>query len=296
MLLAEVKTIPMPRSPFHLEMPTQRDTAVVFASPHSGRDYPWDFIRDSVLDEVTIRSSEDAFVDQLFQSAPEHGAPLLSATLPRAFVDLNRAADELDPALVTGARQTGHNPRISSGLGVIPRVVANGREIRQGKMTLAEAQIRLSDFYFPYHDCLADLLASAREKFGYSLLIDCHSMPAEALKGTSYAFRKTPDVVLGDRFGASCDPDLMAEIEKLFQNAGLETSRNLPFAGAYVVQRYGKPAVAAHAVQVEIDRSLYMNELTLKPSPDFESFRQMLTGLIADMAALGRREMRLAAE
>lgn len=286
----------MSREPFHLSLPDQCDTAVVFASPHSGRDYPWDFIRDSQLDELTIRSSEDAFVDELFDCAPQCGAPLLCATAPRAYVDLNRSADELDPALVAGSRQTGHNPRISSGLGVIPRVVANGREIRQGKITLAEAQARLDGFYFPYHDRLGALLSASKDRFGFSLLIDCHSMPREAITGTSYAFAKRPDVVLGDRFGSACDPDIFSEIEAIIQAAGLKTARNLPFAGAYVTQRYGKPALGQHAVQIEIDRSLYMNEALVEKTADFEVFKAAIRGIVTGIAEIGRSDRRIAAQ
>ena len=286
----------MRQEPFYLEMPARRDTAVVFASPHSGREYPWSFIRDSQLDELTIRSSEDAYVDRLLASVPEHGAPLMTAVAPRAYVDLNRAPDEMDPALVAGARQTGHNPRISSGLGVIPRVVANGREIRQGKISLADAQTRLDDFYFPYHDRLAELLSEARKGFGYGLLLDVHSMPREALTQTSYAFSKKPDVVLGDRFGASCDPDVFAAVEAVFQEAGLEVSRNVPFAGAYITQKYGRPAAGQHAIQIEIDRSLYMNEATLEPGEEFAAFRPVMEAIIPARAAIGRQELRLVAE
>ncbi|NOX72421.1 MAG: N-formylglutamate amidohydrolase, partial [Alphaproteobacteria bacterium] len=221
----------MARKPYILTMPENRDTAAVFTSPHSGRDYPWSFIRESQLDEKTIRSSEDAFVDRLYDMAPEFGAPLLCAAMPRAFVDVNRDAGDLDPALIYGVRQKGHNPRITSGLGVIPRVVGNSREIRRGKMGMYEAQQRLADFYHPYHEKLHDLLSEAREDFGFALLLDCHSMPRDALSATSYAFKKKPDIVLGDRFGAACAPELMEAVEKIFQGAGLEVSRNLPFAG-----------------------------------------------------------------
>jgi len=159
---------------FRPEWPT---TSVVFSSPHSGRDYPWTFLRQTVLDERTIRSSEDAFVDLLFAAAPSHGAPLIAANAPRAYVDLNRAAEELDPAVVEGARLAGHNPRISSGLGVIPRVVANGRAIYRGKIGLAEAESRITTYWRPYHERLQQLLDEAQARFGESILVDCHSMP-----------------------------------------------------------------------------------------------------------------------
>lgn len=287
---------PMPHPPFQLKTPAIRSTAVVFAAPHSGRDYPWDFILDSELDEVTIRSSEDAYIDLLFEAAPNAGAPFLISNVPRAFVDLNRGADELDPALIHGVRQVVVNPRVTSGLGVIPRVVANGRAIRRGKITLAEAQARLEHSYFPYHHTLARLLTEARDLFGFSLLMDCHSMPREALTSTSYAFSTRPDVVLGDRFGAACDPGIIAAVEAVFRAAGLRTARNLPFAGAFVAQKYGKPKSHQHVVQIEIDRSLYMDEVLVEPRADFAEFQAVIAQVVTGLADIGRQDFRLAAQ
>ncbi len=287
----------MPHPPFLLTMPKNRSTATVFASPHSGREYPWTFIRSSQLDEKTIRSSEDAFVDRLFDMAPEFGAPLLSTSIPRAFVDLNRAASELDPALIAGVQQPGHNPRISSGLGVIPRVVANGREIRSGKIGLGEARWRLNQYYHPYHAKLAKLMEESRETFGFALLFDCHSMPHESLAATSFAPDKRPEVVLGDRFGAACAPDLTEAVEAEFASAGLRVSRNLPFAGAHVAQRYGRPSKNYHAIQIEIDRALYMDEEALCPNENFEDFKNLLRQIVARLAALGQgNDIQLVAE
>ncbi len=286
----------MPRPPFLLTMPESHDTATIFASPHSGRDYPWEFIRESQLDERTIRTSEDAFVDQLFDAAPECGAPLLTTAVPRAYVDLNRSSEELDPALISGVRQTGHNPRISSGLGVIPRVVAGGREIRNGKISLTEARRRLDLFYHPYHQKLAALMDDNCQRFGFSLLFDCHSMPHEALSATTFPVDARPEIVLGDRFGAACDPELVESVETEFTGAGLRVSRNLPFAGAHVTQRYGRPAEGLHAIQIEIDRSLYMDEVALRPNANFEDFRMVLRRVIAGLSELGRREIHEAAE
>jgi N-formylglutamate deformylase len=277
-------------------MPIKRSTACIFASPHSGRDYPWSFIRDSDLDEKTIRSSEDAFVDQLFETAPEFGAPLLAALMPRAYVDLNRGPDELDPALIYGVRQTGHNPRISSGLGVIPRVVSNGRAIRQGKISMIEARRRLDLCYHPYHSQLQTLMDESRRMFGQAVLFDCHSMPHEALAVTSYAFDQRPEIVLGDRFGAASSAEFMDAAEQAFKDAGLRVSRNLPFAGAHVTQKYGQPNRGHHAIQIEIDRSLYLNEAEVQPNADFASFQALMTGVIEKLADLGAGEIRLAAE
>ncbi|MEM0936514.1 MAG: N-formylglutamate amidohydrolase [Pseudomonadota bacterium] len=287
----------MPDTPFTLTMPSPRSSGVIFASPHSGRDYPWSFLRTSTLDERAIRSSEDAFVDRLFDTAPRHGAPLLAARLPRAFVDLNRGADELDPSVVEGVRHIAHNPRVSSGLGVIPRVVANGRAIYRGKISLVEARTRLAEVWTPYHSTLQRLLSDAKREFGHAILIDCHSMPHEAIDAIS-AGGRAPDVVLGDRFGAACGPDIIDRIEAAFTRAGLRVARNAPFAGAYVTQHYGRPSKGQHVVQVEIDRALYMSERDVRPNAGFGDLRRALADVIAEVVEIGRPEqtMTLAAE
>lgn len=287
----------MPKASYELTLPGLRSTSVIFASPHSGRDYSWDFLGSSVLDERTIRSSEDAFVDMLFASAPDHGAPLLSAVAPRAFVDLNRSSDELDPALIEGVRSSAHNPRVSSGLGVIPRVVANGRTIYRGKMPLGEAQARIRDWWFPYHDALEGLVAESHATFGEAILVDCHSMPHEAIESISPPRGFRPDIVLGDRFGAAARSDVMDRIEEAFVSAGLRVVRNAPFAGAYTAQHYGRPSRRQHVVQVEIDRSLYMNEQLIRPNGNFQSFQRLMQRVVAEIAAIGRpADVRLAAE
>jgi N-formylglutamate deformylase len=268
----------------------------VFASPHSGRDYPWSFLRSTVLDEHAIRSSEDAFVDQLFDCAPRFGAAFIKAGVPRAYVDLNRASDELDPALIEGARRQGHNPRVASGLGVIPRVVSNGRAIYRGKMSWEEAQGRIDTIWHPYHKMLQTLLDTAHRRHGQAVLLDCHSMPHEAMDGVVRRGIRRPDVVLGDRFGAAASGDVVDRIEAAFASAGFVVTRNAPFAGAYITQAYGRPSRGQHAVQVEIDRSLYMNEALIRPNGDFESVRSALEAVIAEIALIGQGRVPLAAE
>lgn len=281
----------------HISRPARRDTCVVFASPHSGRNYPPSFLERSVLGESAIRSSEDAFVDRLFDSAPAHGAPLVCARVPRAFVDLNRGADELDPALIEGVRQTGHNPRVASGLGVVPRVVANGQAIYRGKITRAEAEGRIAHYWRPYHAALRDEVARAQADFGRAILIDCHSMPHEAMDQVARSGHRRAEVVLGDRFGAAAAEEVVDRVEQAFRDAGLAVARNTPFAGAFVVQHYGRPAAGCHALQIEIDRALYMDERTIRPTPGFAAFKRLLEGVIADIAAIGRPAARsLAAE
>ncbi|MBR9652331.1 N-formylglutamate amidohydrolase [Thalassovita aquimarina] len=286
----------MPKVAFEIVHPEKRSTSVVFASPHSGCDYPASFLRRTVLDRQLIRSSEDAFVDKLFDCAPRFGAPFLMAGPPRAFIDLNRSAEELDPALIEGVRGGGHNPRIASGLGIVPRVVANGRAIYSGKISLAEAQRRINGYWVPYHQQLQKLLDESHAGFGEAILIDCHSMPHEALENVVRSGTPRPDIVLGDRFGASASGDIVDQIEAAFRDAGLRVARNAPFAGAYTTQHYGRPSRRQHTVQVEIDRSLYMDEKAIRPNEDFAAFRRLLRGVVARIADIGAQDKRLAAE
>lgn len=268
---------------FVLTRPARRMSPLIFASPHSGRDYSAGFLAQVALDRWSIRSSEDAFVDQLFDMAPDLGAPLLAARAPRAFIDLNRAADELDPGVIEGIARAPHNPRISSGLGVIPRVVAGGRAIYRGKLALAEAESRIRRFWHPYHQALAALVEETRAAFGQAVLIDCHSMPHEAIEAHTRPGHARPEVVLGDRYGATAGREVMDRVEAAFASAGLRVGRNAPFAGAYVAQAYGRPSRGVHVVQVEIDRALYMDEVRVEPLAGFAGFRDLIAGVVAEL-------------
>lgn len=281
---------------YELLHPKQRVSCVVFASPHSGRAYSDRFLNESILDKHTIRSSEDAFVDQLFAAAADFGAPFLMAGAPRAFLDLNRSLDELDPALIHGVSKQGHNPRVASGLGVIPRVVANGRAIYSGKLDKVEAERRITLFWRPYHQQLQKLLDEANQRFGQAVLVDCHSMPHEAMDGIVRSGLTRPQIVLGDRFGAAAGGEVVDRIEAAFVAAGFVVARNTPFAGAYITQAYGRPSKGQHAVQVEIDRALYMDERRIEPNSDFETVKRRLQGVIAEISEIGMQRRPLAAE
>lgn len=282
--------------PFTLLAPAVPETPVLFSSPHSGREYPPALLAATQLDPLTLRSSEDAFVDELFACAPAFGAPLLAARLPRAFLDLNRAADELDPAVIEGLGRAPHNPRIASGLGVIPRVVANGRPIYAGKISRIEAEARLARAWHPWHAELRRLMDERLARFGQAVLIDCHSMPHEAIESHARPGQPRPDVVLGDRFGAAAGREVMERVEAAFAAAGLKVARNAPFAGAYIAQAYGRPSRGSHVVQVEIDRSLYMDEARLERLPGFDAFRSLIAGIVAELVGIGRPGLPLAAE
>lgn len=281
---------------YHLTLPHRRLTPVIFASPHSGAEYGVQFLAQTQLDARMIRSSEDAFVDRLFDMAPEFGAPLLTARAPRAFLDLNRASDELDPAVIEGVARPPHNPRVASGLGVIPRVVAGGRPIYRGKISLTEAQTRIDRYWHPYHAALATLIEESHAAFGQAVLIDCHSMPHEAIASHARPGQPLPEVVLGDRFGASAGRQVIEQVEAAFRATGLRVARNTPFAGAYVTQAYGRPSRGQHVIQVEIDRALYMDEATITPRPDFARFRRMMGGVVAAIADAEAHPQTLAAE
>ncbi|WP_282092163.1 N-formylglutamate amidohydrolase [Epibacterium ulvae] len=286
----------MAEATFVLEMPRIRRSGVVFASPHSGDRYDDLLFPKTILETPQIRSSEDAFVHQLFDCVPELGAPFLRAIAPRAYLDLNRATDELDPALIAGLPKRGQNPRIASGLGVIPRVVAGGRAIYRGKLSMEEARRRIHLYWHPYHAQLRRLMEAASREYGVAILIDCHSMPHEAVSETRLANGKKPDIVLGDRFGASASGHLVDQIEAAFVRAGLTVVRNAPFAGAYITQTYGRPSRNQHAIQIEIDRALYMNEAKVEPHEGFAPLQAVLRTVASDLIELGRDYSDLAAE
>jgi len=285
------------RPAYRLEMPETRIGPVIVASPHSGRHYPWGFARSTVLDERTIRSSEDAFVDMLVAEAPAMGVPLLAAEYPRAYIDLNRSCDELDPAVIADLDRVPSNPRVSSGLGVIPRVVANGRLIYRGKLRRQEAEHRIEQVWRPYHACLDGLMQATQAEFGTAILLDFHSMPGDALDAVARTpGAPRPDVVIGDRFGASASADVVDALEVAFQGTGLVVSRNTPFAGAYIAQHYGHPSRGRHAIQIEIDRGIYMNEALIRPNGNFRHVKAVLTGVLGRMIGAQGGAMPVAAE
>ena len=271
--------------PYRLIEPEALLSGIVIASPHSGRNYLSSVKEQSILDPVTLRSSEDAFVDELMDFATALGIPLICSEIPRAFVDLNRGRDELDPAIIEGIKPNRQNPRVISGLGVIPRVVANGKEIYSGKLSKEAAIERLENFWDPYHSKLAELLDRARQQFGYSILIDTHSMPHEAILNASSSFR-TSQIVLGDRYGATCAPEIINDLIKLISKNGLRASRNIPFSGAYIVQKYGSPGLNRHAIQLEIDRSIYMDERKIQKLEKFHKLKNKLQNIMRDFSQI----------
>ena len=282
-------------APYSLYEPAHLGAAAVFSSPHSGRAYFDDLVLRSRLDPMALRSSEDAFVDELFRPACVWGAPLLAATAPRAYVDLNRGPEEMDPAVVRGVRATGLNPRVAAGLGVVPRIVAEGRAIYDGKLSLREAEERVTRFHRPYHDRLIWLMHRAAMQFGYGLLFDCHSMPTDALRAAPRIKGKRAEIVLGDRFGTSAARSLMQSTVAAFEAAGFVVACNTPFAGGHITQRYGRPSQNWHAIQIEIDRGMYLDTATMTRSAGYDGLANALGEVIPQLVQLGQTDA-LAAE
>ena len=266
--------------PFRLDRPMRQAVPFLFASPHSGRSYPQSLLASSRLDATTLRRSEDAFVDELFAGAIGLGAPLLAAQFPRAFLDVNRSQRELDAGMFDRPLDVPvdtPSPRVAAGLGVIPRIVRDGAEIYRGKLHGAEAGARLTQLYKPYHQALAALIQETRARFGVAVLIDCHSMPSAL---------SVPDIVLGDRYGASAAPALTARAESAFIREGFSVSRNTPYAGGHTTALYGKVADGCHALQIEINRAMYLDEDRIAKKASFESVRSRLTRAIAHLVAI----------
>ncbi|MDB5499648.1 MAG: formiminoglutamase [Phenylobacterium sp.] len=261
-------------------------TPLVFASPHSGRDYPDDMMSAAALDAQTIRRSEDAFVDDLIVLAPELGAAVITARYARAYIDLNREAFELDPGMFADELPEfarARTARVAAGLGAIARVVSEGQEIYARKLMFAEARDRIEGAHRPYHAALERLIAEAHRTHGFAILIDWHSMPAAAARAGG---RDRPcDIVLGDRFGAACAGLLTARVERELEAMGYRVARNTPYAGGYTTEHYGRPARRTHALQIEINRGLYLDEATLTPTAGFERLKANLERLTRALAA-----------
>jgi N-formylglutamate amidohydrolase len=277
--------------------PQTQTLPFVFASPHSGRVYPKSFLQATRLDSTSIRRSEDSFVDEIFGSAPEQGAPLLKAHFPRAFVDPNREAYELDPAMFDGPLPqfvNSRSPRVTAGLGTIARVVRDGAEIYTRKISFQEAQQRIDSYYKPYHATLRGLMEETHKQFGCSVLIDCHSMPSVGGPLDQDIGAPRPDIVLGDRFGTSCARRLTDMIERALSLQGFAVVRNNPYAGGFSTEHYGRPALGLHALQIEINRALYMDEEHIERSAGMKRITLAITTLLRAMAEVDWRFLRSA--
>lgn len=276
--------------------PAEQTAPVVLASPHSGRDYPADFVANSPLDLLALRRSEDSFVDDLFAAAPNHGIPLLRALFPRAFIDPNREPFELDPDMFDDPLPDYANTqssRVTAGLGTIARVVSSGQEIYASKLKFADAAARINANYRPYHRALRDLLDTTRRRFGHYVLIDCHSMPSVGGPHDPDAGRQRADIVLGDCFASACSEAVITTVEQALKDQGYEVVRNKPFAGGFTTRHYGRPSQGLHAVQVEINRGLYMDETAIKPNGGMAKLTQDMKSVIEILADIDDSIFRL---
>ena len=267
-----------------LSRPARQVWPVVVSSPHSGRAYPAEFLAASRLDPLALRRSEDAFVDELAGGLPGRGVPTLSARFPRAWLDVNREPWELDPQMFDGplpAWANRHSPQVRAGLGTLPRVVAGGVGIYRGPLPVGEAWRRIRRAYWPYHDMLTQLLDDTCGLFATACLVDCHSMPS----GSPDDAGPIADVVLGDRFGRSCAPCVTAAASETLRAQGLAVRHNAPYAGGFITARYGRPEKGRHAIQIEVNRALYMHEATLQRGPGMKAVRRMLETVVLAVAA-----------
>jgi len=268
--------------------PNEQTVPLVFASPHSGRTYPSQFVAASNLDRITLRRSEDAFIDEVFAAAPEFGAPLLRAHFPRAYVDVNREPYELDAEMFSDQlpdHVTTKSPRIAAGLGTIARVVTNGDEIYHKPLRFAEVRRRIEACHLPYHLELRNLIDATRERFSGCLLIDCHSMP-------SVGGPKSPkpgtqvDAVLGDAYGSACVHTITELAERTLIELGFSVIQNKPYAGGYTTRHYGRPEEGIHVLQIEINRALYMDENRVQRGPGLPVLVCRMNRLIKALTAI----------
>jgi N-formylglutamate amidohydrolase len=274
-------------SAIFLMRPEVQTAPIVLASPHSGRAYSESFLADSKLDALTLRRSEDGFVDEIFGAGPSLGMPLLAARFPRAYCDVNREPYELDQQMFEDrlpAFVNTRSVRVACGLGTIARVVTDGAEIYRRRLSFAEAEQRLRQCYRPYHRALKSLVEDTLEEFGTALLIDCHSMPSVGGPMDQDAGLGRKDIVLGDRYGTACDNRVLAIIEDRLRSFGFDVVRNNPYAGGHTTQVYGAPARGVHALQIEVNRALYMDERRVERASGFQTLVAKMTELLAALA------------
>ena len=261
-------TLGDPPAPFAIRAPDEQTLPLVFASPHSGSFYPNTFVESSVLGPLDLRRSEDSFVDEIFGSAPELGAPLIHALFPRAYVDANREPFELDPTMFLDELPDYANtrsPRVAAALGTIARVVTNGANIYRKKLSFHEALSRIRSYYWPYHTALRNLLEATKQRFGFCVLIDCHSMPSSCSPPVNGQGRM--DFVLGDCHGTACHPIVVQTVERALRDSGYCGTRNAPYSGGFVTRHYGRPREQLHCLQIELNRRLYMDEEQIERAP-----------------------------
>ena len=265
--------------PFEVMEPAEWRAPIIFNSPHSGSVYPYDFLTASRIDLPPLRRSEDSFMDELISGLSSRGYPVVRVNFPRSYVDVNREPYELDPRMFSGRLPSFANTRsmrVAGGLGTIPRVVGDGQEIYRERLSVDDALGRIEALYKPYHRALRRLINKVHQTFGAVIVVDCHSMPSI---GVSRDEPRRPDVVIGDRYGTSCAPLLPDMVEITMSRLGYSVGRNKPYAGGFITEHYGNPASGLHAIQLELNRAIYMDERRRERGPRFAQ-------VAADFAAL----------
>jgi N-formylglutamate amidohydrolase len=265
--------------PFEIVEPAEWRAPIIFNSPHSGSVYPEDFLNASRIDLPTLRRSEDSFMDELIADLSARGFPVVRVNFPRSYVDVNREPYELDPRMFAGRLPSFANTRsmrVAGGLGTIPRVVGDGQEIYRERLSVDDALMRVETLYKPYHRALRRLINRVHQTFGAVVVVDCHSMPSI---GVSRDEPRRPDIVIGDRYGTSCAPLLPNRVEQTMSRLGYSVGRNKPYAGGFITEHYGNPASGLHAIQLELNRAIYMDERRREKGPRFAQ-------VAADFAAL----------
>jgi N-formylglutamate amidohydrolase len=278
--------------PFEIVEPAEWRAPIIFNSPHSGSAYPNDFLYASRIDLPTLRRSEDSFMDELIADLCGAGFAVVRVHFPRSYVDVNREPYELDPRMFTGRLPSFANTRsmrVAGGLGTIPRVVGDGQEIYRERLLVEDALSRIETLYKPYHRALRRLISRVHQAFGTVIVVDCHSMPSV---GVSRDEPRRPDVVIGDRYGTSCAPLLPDTIEETMGRLGYSVGRNKPYAGGFITEHYGNPAVGLHAIQLELNRALYMDERRYERAASFQNVAADLESLADEVGAIPVQELR----
>jgi len=281
-------------APHEVLAPRTQTLPLVVASPHSGRNYPPAFVAASRLDRLSLRRSEDSFVDELFAFVPDLGAPLLRAHFPRAYVDANREPFELDPRMFLEplpAYANTRSPRVAAGLGTIARVVASGADIYRDKLRVAEAMHRIRTYYWPYHNALRHLIETTQRTFGGCILLDCHSMPSVGGPMDRDAGHCRVDFVLGNCHGTACSPRVLQTADAVLRRLGYHVTRNAPYSGGFVTRHYGRPEQGVHALQLEVNRALYMDEGSLRRTAGLERLSGELQALVQALGALDPKRL-----
>jgi len=262
---------------FTLVMPKHLSAGILFTSPHSGRFVPNEIRANTNLDDFALRTYEDSYVDKIIETIPQHGLPTIAGNYSRVFIDLNRDPNILDSKVVAEVTTPGECEYTSAGHGLIARHISQGKEIYVSKLSLEAAKARIELVHKPYHNEIAKQLKSMKSRYGQAWLFDIHSMPNSSLRGEHV------DIVLGDRFGSSCMADITICAKQHFEKFGFKVMVNRPFAGGFSTRIYGKPMERLHALQIEVNRKLYMNEHSLVINNGFATIQSIFHEFAATM-------------